>query len=144
SLLSRWKIFDNLRRSVFEISLVIFVAAGWWVLPGSPVRWTVMALVALAAPWVISLLIAVLRPPFDKSWRAYYAAVGRDAAVSAQQVALAIAFLPHQAWISADAIARTLWRLFVSRRRLLEWQTASQTERVVTRSGGAWRTMWPA
>ena len=59
--------------------------------------------------------------------------------------ALAIAFLPHQAWVSADAIVRTLWRLFVTRRSLLEWQTASQTERVVSPGpGAAWRTMWPA
>jgi cellobiose phosphorylase len=144
SLLSRWKILDNLRRSAVELAQLTFLVAGWTVLPGSPVRWTVLGLLAVAAPWCVSLLLAVLRPPFDKSWRAYYAAVGRDVAVSAQQVALAIAFLPHQAWISADAIGRTLWRLFVSRRRLLEWQTASQTERLVTRSGAAWRTMWPA
>ena len=144
SLLSRWKILDNLRRSTVELAQLAFLVAGWTILPGSPLRWTVLGLLAVGAPWSVSLLLAVLRPPFDKSWRAYYAAVGRDAAVSAQQVALAIAFLPHQAWISADAIARTLWRLFVSRRRLLEWQTASQTERVVTRSGAAWRTMWPA
>ena len=72
-----------------------------------------------------------------RSWRAYYAAVGQDAVTSAQQVALAIVFLPHQAWVSADAIVRTLWRLFVSRRQLLEWQTASQAERVAGRIGAA-------
>ena len=77
-------------------------------------------LVAIAAPWIVSFLLAVVRPPFDKSWRAYYGAVGRDALTSAQQVGLAIAFLPHQAWVSADAILRTLWRLFVTRRKLLE------------------------
>ena len=66
---------------------------------------------------------------------------------SAQQVGLAVAFLPHQAWISADAIVRTLWRLAVTRRNLLEWQTASQTERAVrvgaaprgARCGRRWR-----
>ena len=64
---------------------------------------------------------------------------------SAQQLALAIVFLPHQAWVSADAIVRTLWRLFVSRRHLLEWQTASQTERGVADSfRDVWRAMWPA
>ncbi|HEU4996928.1 MAG TPA: glucoamylase family protein [Gemmatimonadaceae bacterium] len=143
-LLSRWKIFDNLRRSVFEISLVVFLIAGWWFLPGSPVRWTVLALLALAAPWIIALAIAILSPPFDKSWRAYYAAIGRDAVTSAKQVTLAIAFLPHQAWISLDGIARTLWRLAVSKRRLLEWQTALHAERRHRRDASAtWRAMWP-
>ena len=80
----------------------------------------------------MSLLLAMLRTPLDKSWRAYYAAVAHDAATSAQQAALAITFLPHQAWVSADAILRTLWRLCVTRKQLLEWQTASQTERLIS------------
>src|SRR5690242_19342233 len=100
SLLSRLKILDNLRRSTVEIALLVFLVAGWTVLPGSPLRWTALGLAALAAPWTGSLLLALVRPPIDKSWRAYYAAVGRDAETSARQVALAIIFLPHQAWIS--------------------------------------------
>ncbi|HJR63517.1 MAG TPA: glucoamylase family protein [Gemmatimonadaceae bacterium] len=145
SLLSRWKILDNLRRSTVEMAQLIFLIAGWTVLPGSPLRWTAIGLAVIATPWLVSLALAVLRPPLDKSWRAYYAAVGRDAVMSAQQWALAVTFLPHQAWVSADAIVRTLWRLFVTRRNLLEWQSASQTERAVTRNARAvWRTMWPA
>ena len=64
--------------------------------------------------------------------------------MSVQQLSLAIAFLPHQAWVSADAIVRTLWRLFVSKRQLLEWQTARQVEgsaRGTARE--AWRVMRP-
>jgi cyclic beta-1,2-glucan synthetase len=139
SPLSRWKIFDNLRRSVVEISLMVFLVVGWWVLPGAAVQWTLLAAGALAAPWVVSLLIAAVRPPFDKSWRAYYAGVGRDLGTSAQQFVLALAFLPHQAWISLDAIVRTIWRLAVSRRLFLEWQTASQAERRMRRDARAWR-----
>jgi len=144
-LLSRWKIFDNLRRSTVEIGLMLLLAAGWVVLPGSALRWTVLALGALAAPWIISLLLAALRPPLDRSWRAYYASVGRDARTAAQQVLLAIAFLPHQAWVSADAIIRTVWRLGVTRRHLLEWQSASTAERDPGRGHAlVWRAMAPA
>ncbi|MEX1184876.1 MAG: glucoamylase family protein [Gemmatimonadota bacterium] len=134
-MLARWKIFDNLRRSTVEIGLLVMLVAGWTVLPGSPLTWTLLGLGAIAMPWLIALLLAAVRPPLDKSWRAYYGALGDDAVTSAQQLGVAIAFLPHQAWISADAIVRTLWRLFVSRRLLLEWQTASQAERSET--GGA-------
>ncbi|MGH7446187.1 MAG: hypothetical protein ACRELT_01415, partial [Longimicrobiales bacterium] len=145
SILSRWKILDNLRRSTVEIGLLTFLVAGWTVLPGSPLRWTLLGLAAIAAPWIVAFLIAAVRPPLDKSWRAYYAAVGRDAVTSVQQVALVVAFLPHQAWISADAIVRTLWRLFVSRRLLLEWQTASTTESTLAGSARiVWGAMWPA
>ncbi|WP_025414981.1 GH36-type glycosyl hydrolase domain-containing protein [Gemmatirosa kalamazoonensis] len=145
SLLSRWRLFDNLRRSLVEIAQLALLVVGWTVLPGSPLRWTALGLLAIAAPWIVSLLLAALRPPLDRSWRAYYTAVGHDAATSARQLALAVTFLPHQAWLSADAIARSLWRTLVSGRHLLEWQTASQTERAATGTASAvWRTMWPA
>ncbi len=144
SLLSRWKILDNLRRSTVEVAQLALFAAGWTVLPGDPMRWTLLGLGAVAAPWIVAMLLAVLRPPLDKSWRAYYRAVAGDAATSVLQVALAVTFLPHQAWISLDAIARTLWRLFVSRRNLLEWQAAAQTEQSLAGSAReAWRLMAP-
>ncbi|HEU4584626.1 MAG TPA: glucoamylase family protein, partial [Gemmatimonadaceae bacterium] len=145
SLLSRWKIFDNLRRSTVEIAMLAFLLAGWTFLPGSPLRWTVLGVLAIATPWIVSLLLAVLRPPLDKSWRAYYAAVGEDARTSIEQVALALTFLPHQAWVSADAILRTLHRLFISRRSLLDWQPASHSERYLPTSARfVWMRMWPA
>ncbi len=145
SLLSRWKIVDNLRRSVVEIAQLVFLLAGWIFLPVAPARWTLIGLGAIAAPWVVALLLALIRPPFDKSWRAYYGAVGRDAVTSAKQVALAVVYLPHQAWNSLDAIFRALWRLGVSRKHLLEWQTAFQAERAVADSTRViWRAMWAA
>ena len=69
------------------------------------------------------------RPLLDRERR--QRAVGRDAITNAQQFALAVVFLPHQAVVSADAIIRTLYRLFISHRKLLEWQTASQVERTM-------------
>ncbi len=144
-MLSRWKIFDNLRRSTVELGLMLFLAAGWMLLPGAALGWTTMALGAVAAPWIVSLLLAALRPPLDRSWRAYYASVGHDARTGAQQLVLAIAFLPHQAWVSADAIIRTLWRLGVTKRHLLEWQSASMAERDAGAGRAVvWRAMAPA
>ncbi|HET9800006.1 MAG TPA: hypothetical protein VFP90_18560, partial [Gemmatimonadaceae bacterium] len=145
SLLSRWRLLDNLRRSLVEISTMLFIIAGWTVLPGSSLRWSVLGLLAISAPWIVALLRALLRPPLDKSWRAYYAAVWRDFVTSARQVAVVVTFLAHQAWISADAIARTLWRTLVSHRHLLEWQSAAQVERVTRGSTrDVWRAMWPS
>ena len=146
SAISRWKIFDNLRRSLVEISQLVLLVAGWFFLPGTALMWTLIVLTAIAAPWLFSIATALLRPPRDQSWLAYYAAVARDAGVSIQQWALSVAFLPHQAAVSADAIIRTLLRLFFTKRNLLEWQTASQVERAMA-SGSSleiWRRMWPA
>ncbi|HUM09849.1 MAG TPA: glucoamylase family protein [Myxococcaceae bacterium] len=143
--ISLWKVIDNLRRSVVELAQLAFLIAGWTVLPGSPLRWTALWSLAVAAPWIVTLLLGALRPPLDRSWRAYYAAIGRDAVTSARQLGLALVFLPHQAWISADAILRTLWRMAVSRRYLLEWQTAFQSERAGSASArDVWRAMWPS
>ena len=143
--LARWKILDNLRRSAVELAQFFFIVAGWTLLPGSPIRWTALGVLAVAAPWIVSLLLALVGPSADKSLRAYYAAVGRDALTSARQAALAVVFMPHQAWLSADAIARTLWRLFVSKRHLLEWQSAALTERHTSGSlAQLVRAMWPA
>ena len=145
SAISRWKIFDNLRRSVVEIFQLALLVAGWFLLPGSILPWTLTVLVAIAFPWLFSLAISLMRPPRDQSWLAYYIAVGRDGITNAQQFILAAAFLPHQAVVSADAIARTLYRLFISHRNLLEWQTASQVERShgVGSQLETWRKMYP-
>lgn len=144
-MLARWKILDNLRRSTTELAQCVFLVAGWTLLPGSVWRWALLGILAVAAPWLIGLLLALIAPSADKSLRAYYAAVWRDAITSGQQVLLALVFLPHHAWISADAIVRTLWRLAVSKRMLLEWQSAAFAERAQARSlTGTLRAMWPA
>jgi cyclic beta-1,2-glucan glucanotransferase len=140
--IQRWKIFDNLRRSTVEIAQLSLLLLGWMALPGSPWLWTAAALTAIAFPWLFNTMLAVIRPPRGTSWRAYYAAVARDAMMSLHQLGLALVFLPHQAVVSADAIIRTLWRVLVSRRNLLEWQTASQTEGATSRTSvEVWRRM---
>ncbi|HEY1416655.1 MAG TPA: hypothetical protein VGF41_02085, partial [Myxococcaceae bacterium] len=141
-LLARWKLLDNLRRSLLELALLAFWIVGWAEFPHAVGRWTVLGVLAVAAPWLVTLLLAALHPPIDKSWRSYYGALGQDALASARQFALALVFLPHQAWISLDAIARTLWRVGVSRRHLLDWQTSWHAEG--SRRGRAWRQMWPS
>jgi cyclic beta-1,2-glucan synthetase len=144
STISRWKIFDNLRRSVVEPSQLLMLVGGWLWLDINAVLWTVITFATIAMPWIISVLLAALRPPADQSWTAYYAAIWRDWIVSVQQIVLAVVFLPHQAVISADAIIRTLIRLAVTKRNLLEWQTASQVERTMGGGQGeVWRKMWP-
>ena len=147
SLLSRWKIFDNLRRSTVEIAQLALPRGRL----DSAARLAARAgrcsaCSRLAAPWIARRSSSrSLRPPLDKSWQAYYAAVGRDALTSAQQVALAITFLPHQALdIGRRHRAHALAALRLDG-SLLEWQTASQAERLPpARARVAWQPMWPA
>lgn len=142
SWVSRWKILDNMRRSLVEVSQLLLLVAGWTILPGSPLRWTLLGVGAVVAPWITAFLVALVRPPFDNTWRAYYRSVAQDAAVSARQAVVALTFLPHQAWISLDAIVRTLHRLYRTRRQLLEWRSAALVERSVNHPvQESWRSM---
>ncbi|MDB4908213.1 MAG: hypothetical protein JWO05_2997 [Gemmatimonadetes bacterium] len=143
SALSRWKIADNLRRSLNPLALLALLLAGWTVLPGHWYVWTLVALIASSAPWLVPLLFAAARPPRGQDWRAYYTALGHDASRAALQFALSVVFLPDQVLLVADAAGRTIARLLRGRRRMLEWQTASQAEGTTGHSrGSVWQRMW--
>jgi cyclic beta-1,2-glucan synthetase len=145
SSVSRWKILDNMRRSFSPIALFAWLIAGWTVLPNAGIVWALIAFAAMAAPWGIPPLIALLRPPRGASWTPYYAGLMHDVSLSAQQFGLAVVMLPHQALVAADGIVRTLYRVYVAKRHLLEWQTASQVEQSSKRGRRiVWRRMWPA
>ncbi|MDQ2666331.1 MAG: carbohydrate-binding protein [Gemmatimonadota bacterium] len=145
SSVSRWKILDNMRRSVSPVALFVWLVVGWTVLPNPGVAWAFSVLAAMAAPWAIPLALSILRPPRGESWAPYYAALLRDASLSLQQFVLGVVMLPHQAMVAADAVVRTLYRVFVSHRMLLEWQTATQVENSSTGARSAvWARMWPA
>jgi len=131
SLVSQWKMLDNLRRSTTEIAQLALVVGGWALDPARGFQWAMLALGAIVTPWITALLLAVVRPPRVGSWRTYYAAVRQDAVASLEQSVVVILTLPHQALISLDAICRTLFRLYVSRTRMLEWQSALDVERSV-------------
>lgn len=143
SWLSRWKIVDNLRRSLTAAALIVFVVAGWFVLPGSPLLWTAAALVVAAfplftqIPGLIPGRVALASPP---QWWNSIKHIMFSALV---QNFITIAFLPHKAYYSFDAIVRALHRTHVSRRKLLEWETAAAAEqRLVSRKWSFVAEMW--
>jgi len=143
--LSRWKIADNMRRSTTPIALLAWFVAGVTLLPGPPGGWIAVTLAAFATPWLVPLLFAAARPPRAQAWRPFYVALARDAQRACEQVILAMVLLPDQVLLAVDAIVRTLVRVGLRRRRMLEWQTASQAEAVTGKTrASVWRRMWPA
>ncbi len=142
SPLSQWKILDNLRRSLVPIALLALLLALWFYLPagGSWGLGVVTGLVVL--PRLVAWLVGLARKPLDVPWPIHLR-VGVDAgARQLGQIGLALAFLPHDALISCDAMGRTLLRLLVTRRRLLEWQTSSDSElNARTDLGSSYRAM---
>jgi len=144
SVIDRWKIVDNLRRSLTAPSVTALLFAGWLWLPGSPWFWTGIAAGTLAVPIVLGAATSANRLVTGAAWRPTVTRAVRGAGTDALRWLLALVFLAFEAAMVADAVARTLVRLFATRRNLLEWQTAALTARTVARTGSAtfvWRQM---
>jgi cyclic beta-1,2-glucan synthetase len=124
-LISRFKIFDNLRRSLLAPATLGLLLLAWTILPGSPTLWTVAILAALLFPLYPVLLGALAGPRPQQPWRAFQRAVWDDVKTSVARAGLQLTFLAHQAFEDAHAIAVTLHRLGVTQRRLLEWETSA-------------------
>ncbi len=128
-LISQWKIVDNLRRSVVPPALLLLFLAGWTILPGSPLFWTVLALFTPSFSLLSGAAMGVVQAITGNSGR-MWARLVQPIRNNALRWLLFLAFLPHESLLILDAIARTLTRLFLTRRKLLEWTTAASAVRL--------------
>lgn len=127
SLVSRWKILDNLRRSLVEPATFLLLILGWLVLPGSALRWTAAAVAIVFCPAWFQCLFTLVRAAWRRSLA--IARGGFSAVVVGNFTALLrLTFLAHQTLLALDAILRVIVRRLVTRRGLLEWETAAQAE----------------
>ncbi|HVN78248.1 MAG TPA: glucoamylase family protein [Terriglobia bacterium] len=127
-LVSRWKILDNLRRSLIEIAVFLLLLGGWFFLPGGPWYWTVVALVLMLMPAYFQLLLSVVRAGSSPGRPGCWKEIGTDFIDEQVRIFFTLAFLSHQTLVIADAIFRTIVRLTLTRKKLLEWETAAQSE----------------
>ena len=126
-LMGRWKLLDNLRRSLTAPAALLSMLLAWQLLPMAPAEiWTGYILLTMVFPSLLPALTAIVPRRGGISLGNHFRAVRSDFALSLLQAAFLITFLAHQAWLMVDAVARTLFRLFIHRRRLLEWTTAAQ------------------
>ena len=130
--LGRWKMLDNLRRSLLAPAALVAFALIW--MGSSPLVWTLFVLAAFALP-VLLPLAPVLVPRFAALSRRSYMSTARDSSKQAAALlVLRLFFLADQAWVMADAICRTLYRLLITKRKLLEWTTTAESK------AGLWST----
>jgi cyclic beta-1,2-glucan synthetase len=139
--ISRWKILDNLRRSLLPPALVALFVAGWTVLPGSAWTWSTVAFLVLAFPTYTQVGRSLSSRISGVPLREHVLAERDTLITSGRQALLSTVFLLHQSWVMLDAIGRTLVRLLITRRRLLEWVTADRTSRVQTSASAGLRSM---
>lgn len=126
--LSRWKIFDNLRRSLVPSALTLLLLLGWTVL--SPLWfWTLAVVGTILIPPLIASMMDLFQKPGDVLLRQHLAAAVRSAGRHFAQAAFTLACLPYEAFFSLDAIVRTAGRMLVTHKRLLEWSPSSDMDR---------------
>ena len=133
STISRWKIFDNLRRSLAEPVTFLVLLLGWFVLPGGALYWTVATIVILTLPPLVQLVFNLSRAILKLSVVAAHDSFTTFASSFGFAI-LSLTFLPHHMFLALDAIYRSLIRTLVSGKLLLQWETAAQAE-----SGGGSR-----
>jgi cyclic beta-1,2-glucan synthetase len=124
--IGRWKMLDNLRRTLSAPAAILALLAGWTLPFHAAAIWTTFVIATIVLPTLIPAAAAVVSRRMGVTTRSYLGALGADLRLALAQSALMIISLAHHTWLMGDAIARTLIRLFVTRRHLLEWVTAAQ------------------
>jgi cyclic beta-1,2-glucan synthetase len=125
--LGRWKMLDNLRRSLSAPASLAALAAGWMLPLEAALVWTGFIVSTIALATLLPVLAAIVPRRARITLKSHLRALAADVRLALLLTGLQLAFLPHQAWLMADAIARTLYRLLISRQHLLDWVTAGQT-----------------
>jgi cyclic beta-1,2-glucan synthetase len=123
--LGRWKMIDNLRRSLLAPMAMLTLVSGWMMPPAVALIWTTWTVGLLALPRLLPLPFGVLPESIGVTLRSHFAALANDVQMALAQIALTMIFLADTATVMMDAILRTIWRLTVSRRHMLEWLTAA-------------------
>ena len=142
--LSQWKLFDNLRRSLVPMALMLLLLLGW-VLLESPWLWTLGVIGIILIPPLLASVVEIFHKPREVLFMQHLAAA-RDVIIQrVVQAAFTLACLPYEAYFSLDAILRTIGRMLFTRRRLLEWNPSGEAARNSrTDFASTLRTMWIA
>ena len=129
--ISRWKMIDNLRRTLSAPCMLLLMVAGWLIPQLSPWMWTRFVLATIAIPSLIPFFVGLNARLSGTSKRSHFRDVLSDLSLGASQIGLTLTFIAYQAWLMTDATVRTLVRLLFTRRNLLQWVTAAQARHAV-------------
>src|ERR1051325_2071177 len=132
--ISRWKILDNLRRSLVAPSLFLWLVATCALFPGSPWLWSLFVFLVVAFPVYLHVTTGLAMHPRGIAWTSHFWTIWGDFRTNTAQIALSFVFLPHEGWLMCYAIVRSLYRQLISRRKLLEWVSAAEAETKVRNS----------
>ncbi len=124
--MARWKMLDNLRRTLSAPAGIVALLVGWTLPVPAALVWTAFVLLMVVLPSALPVLADVAPGPRWVSLRVYLGVLGTGLIHAAALSGLVIVFLAHQAILMVDAVARTVARVYWTRRNLLQWVTAAQ------------------
>jgi len=127
-LVARWQIADNLRRSLSEVALFALLLFGWLVLPTRALWWTAAALALMGLPIYLEFALSIAGAGRTLFTRMFWENTGSDLAAKHMRLACRLVLLFHQSLVTFDAVVRAIIRMTVTHKRLLEWETAAQSE----------------
>lgn len=127
SALSHWKIFDNIRRSLVAPSLLLLLLYGWLFSSGS--FWSIAVTGIILIPSLIKLLWDLLNKPKDIGIYPHLVFMTQSAKDTLLRHLPELLFLPYEAFVNMHAIVRTAWRIFISKRNLLQWNPSGNSIR---------------
>jgi cellobiose phosphorylase len=144
SALSWWKIFDNLRRSLVPVAMLLLLLLSWMLLgPALAAGVTLFVLAMVGAVPLLAGLNDLVRKPIDLPLLTHLSVTANAMGKQCAQFLCTFIFLAYEAFTSADAIIRTLTRMLWTKTRMLEWRTASDTSLGTSDDlAGFFRTMW--
>ena len=126
SSLSRWKLTDNLRRSLVPPALILLLMIGWFVL-SPPGLWTIIAIGFIVTPLLVASAVGLTRKAEDVLISQHFASAGQAVQRDLAQALFNLAQLPYETWCNLSAILRTCWRMLAGGPKLLEWMTSSES-----------------
>ncbi len=138
SLLSRWKMFDNLRRSIVSPSLMVLAALSFSILPGNIFFWLGLLVIAQVFPLIMASAEFIFSGRFGNKRTKRYMPVMFGLKTVFLQSLLNFVFLPYQSWLMLDAVLVTLTRVFITKKNLLEWITSEDVEKYQKNTQGSY------
>ena len=124
SMVARWKMIDNLRRTLSMPMIFLTLLLGWTWDGSQPVLWSLFILGVIAIPPLLPPVAGLWPRAPGISKRSHGRAIARDFQAACAVIAMSHVIIADQAALMVDAITRTLARLYITHARLLEWQTA--------------------
>jgi cyclic beta-1,2-glucan synthetase len=136
--LGRWKMVDNLRRSLTPVAIVIALVTGWLQPFQAAAIWTGFIAISIGVPTFLSIVANLTANSNNTTEKSHFAALAGDAKLAIAQSTLHLTLVADKAYAMTDAIVRTFYRVFFSRRNLLEWTTAAQAKSMAAATTAAY------